>query len=792
MTDERSSGAYCGVVSARLPFMPILKGYRMNKAITDGLLLMPPPFANGLNVWSSGDGTPGSATYDGAPNAAYVPADQDFAGCLELVKTQAVQKLRYMGETPILPGCYLRISARVKAISGNLPTVRIAAWAGGTGGTPVTGLDTTGPDVALTAYGEAVTVSAIVGTGTRGGVDMAWTTQALYGHFGLDLTGPNGGVVRVDDIMIEDITGAFLRDMMDWVDVRDFGAVGDGVTDDRAAFDAADTAAAGRQVLVPAGTYFIGSSLTIDNPVRFEGSLVMPAAARLVLIQNFNFTDYADAFGGDEQLALKKGLQALFNFSDHDSFDLRGRSIDISAPIDVQAAVNNRTDFAIRRVLRNGQLNAVAGPDWGTIEVTSQATYSLSNQLELTGVVNAANVPVGALVIGNGVGREVYVKARNVAAGTLTLSKPLYGAAGTQVFTFRRFRYLLDFSKFAYIDKFEMQEVEIQCNGLCSAVLLPPDGLAFSFVDCVFNRPKDRGITSHGTACSGLLIDRCQFMSNELSLRVQDRVSIALNINMNDTKIRDCRVIRFRHFAIMGGLYHLIANNHIFNGDSEPEGVRVGGIVLTASTSKSTITGNYIDNCYIELANEHDAEPDYASEFSFGGLVVTGNIFLAIGVPSFFRWIVVKPHGSGHFLDGLVVSGNTFQAVSGRVDRAEGVDTTFAALDMTRARNVTFSGNSFNNVDARAANPIALPFIQNTAGTVWNCDFGTALPFGGRLRAVDALVAEGMITTAGGSRINDMPFVDVEQGPNGTQARLNWPTAARGKVRLTGRVDATM
>ncbi|MDF0603500.1 hypothetical protein P1J78_22470, partial [Psychromarinibacter sp. C21-152] len=56
----------------------------MNKAITDGLALMPPPFADGLDVWSSENGTPGSATYDGAANAAVVPADQDFGGCLEL------------------------------------------------------------------------------------------------------------------------------------------------------------------------------------------------------------------------------------------------------------------------------------------------------------------------------------------------------------------------------------------------------------------------------------------------------------------------------------------------------------------------------------------------------------------------------------------------------------------------------------------------------------------------------------------------------------------------------------
>ncbi|MGB8622361.1 MAG: right-handed parallel beta-helix repeat-containing protein, partial [Paracoccaceae bacterium] len=204
----------------------------MNKAITDGLVLMPPAFAAGLDVWSSEDGAPGSATYDGAANAALVPADQDFGGCLELLKTESTQKLRHMGQTPILPGCYLRVTARVKAVSGNLPSVRIAARAGDGADAHVGGLVETGPSVTLTSYGEVVTVSAIIGSGSRGGVDMVWGTTPIQARVGLDLTGQTGGVVRIDDIRVDDVTRFFLRNLMDWVDVRDYGAVGDGVTDD--------------------------------------------------------------------------------------------------------------------------------------------------------------------------------------------------------------------------------------------------------------------------------------------------------------------------------------------------------------------------------------------------------------------------------------------------------------------------------------------------------------------------------------------------------------------------------
>ena len=283
----------------------------MNKAITDGLVLMPPAFEDGLTVWSSGDGTPGSDTYDGDPNAAFVPADQDFGGCLELQKVDGVQKLRFMGETPLLPGCYLRVRARLKAVSGNLPDVRIAGWAGDGANAHVPGLIEVGPSTTLTTYGDVVEVSAIVGSGARGGVDMVWGMDATYGHFGLDLTGSNGGVVRIDDLIIEDITSVFAGQMMDWVDVTDFGAIGDGVADNVAAFEAADAAAAGRAVLVPEGDFYLADHVTFENRVRFVGTVTMDDEKRLTLTKNYTLPDYISAFGS-ELLALKKAIQVLF------------------------------------------------------------------------------------------------------------------------------------------------------------------------------------------------------------------------------------------------------------------------------------------------------------------------------------------------------------------------------------------------------------------------------------------------------------------------------------------------
>lgn len=424
----------------------------MNKAITDGIVFMPQPFAAGLDQWSSGDGTPGSDTYENAVNAAFVPADQDFGGALEIQKVDTVQKLRYMGETPILPGCYLQVRARIKAISGNLPNVRIAAWAGGAGGVAVSAVALNGPQVTLTSYGDVVEVTAIVGTGARTGVDMPWGTQALFGHFGLDLTGPSGGIVRIDDIVVEDISRVFLRDIVSAVDVRDYGAVGDGIADDHAAFEAADGAANGREIIVPAGTYFLGQSTTIQNRIRFEGTLEMAQSSILALTRNFDLPAYIDAFG-ESELAFKKAYQALLNNAGHVTLDLGGRKVALRSPVDMAAAVNNKTTYKQRHVIENGQFSVFPGATWDTEVVTSQASYDPSDAKRLINVENVANIPVGALIEGNGVGREVYVTARNVAAQRLDISQPLFDAAGTQVFTFRRFKYMLDFSGFEQISR---------------------------------------------------------------------------------------------------------------------------------------------------------------------------------------------------------------------------------------------------------------------------------------------------------------------------------------------------
>jgi hypothetical protein len=759
----------------------------MNKAITDGLVLMPPPFSAGLGVWSSGNGTPGSDTWASTGLGVIVQADADFGGCVETVKSQGTQRLRYMGETTILPGCYLLVTARVKALAGEFPTVRIAGYPANGAGAQVAGLPTQGPAVVLNSYGKVVEVRTIIGTGNRTGVDMVWN-GAIYGHIGLDITGPNGGLIRIDDIQIIDITEVFLRDMLAQVDVRDYGAKGDGVTNDAAAFSAADAAAAGREVLVPKGTYFLNADVTLTNRVRFEGKVVVPDNRRFILQKNFDFATYVDAFG-DETQAFRKAFQALLNFADHDGLDLSGRRIGLTAPINMQACDPSRTTFENRRVIRNGQFEALDSPAWADGVVTSQATYSISSPLTLSNVANVANVQVGSLVTGNGVGREVYVREVNVGQAKVTLSQELFGAAGTQTFTFRRFRYLLDFSGYEALSQLVIADVELQCNGRASGIMLARQGLCFHLRDGFVIRPKDRGLTSIGDGCQGMMIDRCQFLSNEQSQTAESRTSIGLNTNANDVKIRDNRAVKFRHFALIGGFGTLISGNHWFQGDEAIQGVRLGGLIFTQPNPKAFITGNHIDNNFIEWTNEHDATPAFDGQFSFGGLTITGNTFTAHDAAVWFSCIVIKPYGAGHFVNGLSVVSNAFRAVNGSIERVEKVDTTFANLDFTKMRNVNFVANTFNNVNVPTANPLMVVHTQSTRSRTWTLDTDGRLPFMGRARVVESVLPDGRLVNASNGTVYDAPYAETEIGSGARQFRVIFGSDVSGKVRAIVRMD---
>jgi hypothetical protein len=255
-------------------------------------------------------------------------------------------------------------------------------------------------------------------------------------------------------------------------------------------------------------------------------------------------------------------------------------------------------------------------------------------------------------------------------------------------------------------------------------------------------------------------------------------------------KIRDNRAVRYKHFGIVGGTGNIITGNHFFQGDGSGTGERSAGMKITTNNCKTTMFGNYIDNAYIEWTNEHDAMPDLITGFSFGGLVITGNIFAASEVANWFRWIHVKPFGTGHFLNGFTVSDNVFKAINGpNIDRVEIVDTTHADLDHSKTRNLTVTGNMYNGVTNRMQNPVTIAVTRNTPDISWVEDVSEFLPFGGRVRKVVAAIPEGQISDALSQAVFEQSYATVGQGTGGVEFNLIWSKAVSGKVHVTLRSD---
>ena len=81
------------------------------------------------------------------------------------------------------------------------------------------------------------------------------------------MTKPLSEQVTYDGTTVKAELDAINAKLADWVSVKDFGAVGDGVTDDTAAIQAATNT--GKRVYIPAGTYLC--NVTIGNKTIIEG-----------------------------------------------------------------------------------------------------------------------------------------------------------------------------------------------------------------------------------------------------------------------------------------------------------------------------------------------------------------------------------------------------------------------------------------------------------------------------------------------------------------------------------------
>ncbi|HAR50592.1 MAG TPA: hypothetical protein DCS45_01785, partial [Roseovarius nubinhibens] len=254
-------------------------------------------------------------------------------------------------------------------------------------------------------------------------------------------------------------------------------------------------------------------------------------------------------------------------------------------------------------------------------------------------------------------------------------------------------------------------------------------------------------------------------------------------------KLRDNRASYFRHFALLAGSSNIVTSNHWFQGDTSNDGGRTAGLILTRTNSRSTVTSNYIDNCFVEWVNEHDSAPDYDSEFSFSALNLSDNVFLAGNVAPWFTFLVIKPHGAGHYLNGLNINNNSFRIIGGSIAQVEHVDTSFADFDYNRMKGVNFTSNTYNNIEKRSESPFSYEFSRAGVSNDWSISLADHLPFEGWAQAVESVVAMGPLTNGAGQEVFAAPYVHAKQGASQNEIRLRWPEPVQGTVILRARMD---
>ena len=171
---------------------------------------------------------------------------------------------------------------------------------------------------------------------------------------------------------------------------------------------------------------------------------------------------------------------------------------------------------------------------------------------------------------------------------------------------------------------------------------------------------------------------------------------------------------------------------------------------------------------------------------------MTGNHFTSSDSVAWFRWISIKPYGTGHFLNGVTIIGNVFKAFDGpELQRVEAVDDSIAPLLPEKFRNVTIDSNTFNGVADTFMNPVTLQVERTSLSSGWRTGIGAFLPFESKARFGTAIVPNTPIRNGPNQIIYSQPYFTGETGPTGKSFDIDWGQGVTGKVRATVRCDDT-
>jgi hypothetical protein len=405
----------------------------------------------------------------------------------------------------------------------------------------------------------------------------------------------------------------------DIVNVRDFGAVGDGITDDTAAIQAA-LAYAGttKTVLIPNGNFVVTSNCVSNAPVIFDGFLVIssPTVKFELKSQPIVLTDYRKIYMGSNwnvsaancSVALKRAVDELLTSFKYYTLDCEGWKAELQSEIEVIPPTSGF--FGQYKTIKNCQIFLKSG---------------FGNRNATTGVVTA----------------NPNAFAFNVSG---TTPSSVYGII------------------------FENTHIYCQKNGNGIKFNLP-DNQESEINGCNITNFYLKGITAENP----IRINACNLSGGDFDLYDASRTITGIEILSGDSEIIASTISYCKIGILSESISLLVSDTHIFNGSTDNEAPT---ILVRNNQPDLKITGCYIDNgpIIIEMVSGFN---------TFGRIGISDTVFtwgsFSRGNRSF---VIAKPLGANSEIRGIYVSGCQFRdyRIFQRIlnHTGNGTETTFA------------------------------------------------------------------------------------------------------------------
>jgi hypothetical protein len=389
----------------------------------------------------------------------------------------------------------------------------------------------------------------------------------------------------------------------DFVNVLDFGAIGDGFANDTAAIQAALTYAESNNssVYIPKGIYFIDAVLTANVPVIFNGVLKcgynINAAGIRLRSQPIKITNYF--------MQYCNGVFASVNAQGGSGGDLNmGKAA-------LQAAVNdwlaNRTFFTLdlegRKILLNDTVNIDADLVSGIPGDFDQRRYFVNGKLTASASMAGSNKAMLELISSSGNHRSEYIGFSNIV-----------------------------FEGF----------------GNASGLRCLNQYYGINFVNCYSRRPEEFTLyfdSPPGGSGSDVQITNCHFIGN-----AGTRTGIGIVYNGNDLHISNSAIAYHEvNLSITGGGQIIISNCHLY-GTAENGAARKFPNIKISNARWTTINGCYIDGGPIQM---------YSTGATVGFITVVGCFFVT-SRPAGYSFVEIETTNPNCVVQKLQIALNKF------------------------------------------------------------------------------------------------------------------------------------